>query len=94
VQPTAAAEAAAAGILFASANPVSGLLSAKVAAGLLSKSGLSKSDLRKAWTTAKTTGPKVAGPGHMDLAEFLIACQLCVSGGGISPAATAHNSAA
>ena len=79
--------------LFASAQPTDGLLSAKVAAGVLAKSGLSQSNLRNVWTGAKTAGPGLAGKGEMDLAEFSIACELCVTSGGASPVAAANNSA-
>jgi hypothetical protein len=72
-------EATAAETHFMSGNPEGGKLSAAIAAGLLSKSGMPKADLRKVWTAAKAAGPGVAGNSHMDLAEFLIAWQMCTA---------------
>jgi hypothetical protein len=86
------AEAVAVETLFAASHPTDGLISATVAAGLLAKSGLPKPELRNVWTGAKTAGPGVAGNGAMDLAEFAIACQLCVTNGGVSPAAITQSS--
>ena len=49
---------------------------------LLAKSGLSNTDLRAVWTSAKAEGPGVTATSKMDLAEFLIAAQKAEEAGG------------
>jgi hypothetical protein len=69
--------------LFNSANPADGLLSSKDAGALLLTSGLESSALSELWVNAKAAGPKTCATDHMDLAEFLIACELAVKAGGV-----------
>ena len=67
--------------LFTSANPQKGLLSAKDAGALLSKSGLAQPLLRKIWVAAKKSGGKTM-PGKMNMAEFIVACDMAIKAGG------------
>jgi hypothetical protein len=71
--------------LFRSAKPTNGLLSAKEAGALLKTSGLASSALRSVWGDAKIAGPKACPKGQMDCSEFLIACELAVTAGGVFP---------